>query len=220
PELREVQRLMEGADVRRAVAEEGDRDVRLGAHLEGERRADDSGQPAPDDRVRAEEPALDVVEVHRAAVAAWATLDLAVQLRHDRVRGRAVRERVAVRAVGGSDHIAVLERAAHADGGRLLAERHMEEPGQLAGPEALLDLLLEAADQEHVPVELEQELARDLALAFNLGHSSEFMLAAWGWWTSGGRSSARCRRTGRTRGCSCMSAIGASSTAQLRCSRR
>jgi hypothetical protein len=36
PELREVERLVEGADVRRAVAEERDRDARLVAQLERE----------------------------------------------------------------------------------------------------------------------------------------------------------------------------------------
>ena len=41
PELREVERLVEGADVRRAVAEERDRDARLVAQLEREARARD-----------------------------------------------------------------------------------------------------------------------------------------------------------------------------------
>ena len=54
--------------------------------LEGERGAGDRGQPAADDRVRAEVAALDVVEVHRAAVAVRAALDLAVELGHDLVR--------------------------------------------------------------------------------------------------------------------------------------
>ena len=69
PQLREVHRLVERAGVRRAVAEERDRDALLAAQLEGERRADDPGQPAADDGVRAEVADLDVVEVHRAAVA-------------------------------------------------------------------------------------------------------------------------------------------------------
>jgi hypothetical protein len=47
PELPEVQRLMEGPRVRRAVAEERDRHALLAAHLEGERRSDDAGSPPP-----------------------------------------------------------------------------------------------------------------------------------------------------------------------------
>ena len=57
-------------------------------------------QAAADDGVRAEVAALDVVEVHRAAVAVRAALHLPVELGHDRVRVRAARERVPVRAVG------------------------------------------------------------------------------------------------------------------------
>ncbi len=59
-------------------------------------------------------------------------------------------ERVAVRAVRRRDDVTFLERAADADGAAL-ADRDMEEAGQLAGPETLFDLLLEAADQEHFP---------------------------------------------------------------------
>src|SRR5919201_6978344 len=46
PELGEVERLVEGADIGCPVAEEGDRDPRLAAQLEGERRAGDRGKPA------------------------------------------------------------------------------------------------------------------------------------------------------------------------------
>src|SRR5256885_6062538 len=51
PKLREVERLVEGADVRRAVAEEGDADARLATELEGQCGADDGGQPAPDNGI-------------------------------------------------------------------------------------------------------------------------------------------------------------------------
>ena len=136
---------MERADVRRSVAEEGDGDARLAAQLERERRAGDRGQAAADDRVRAEVAALDVVQVHRAAVAVRAALDLPVQLRHQLVRMRPARERVRVRAVRRGEDVAVLHRLADADRDRLLADRDMEEARQLAGAEPLLDLLLERA---------------------------------------------------------------------------
>ncbi len=121
PELCKVERFVEGADVRRAVAEERNRDARLATELERERSARDLRQPASDDRIRAEVPVLDVVQMHRAAVAVRAALGLPVQLGHQLVRVGAFRERVAVRAVRRRDHIAVRERAAHADGDRLPA---------------------------------------------------------------------------------------------------
>ena len=129
------------------------RDARLAAQLERERRAGDRRQAAADDRVRAEVAALDVVEVHRAAVAVRAALELPVELGHDRVRVRPARERVAVRAVRGGEDVAVLERLADADRDRLLADRDVQEARQLAGAEPLLDLLLEAPDQQHLAEE-------------------------------------------------------------------
>ena len=170
PELREVERLVEGAGVRRAVAEERDRDARLVAQLEGEAGADDRRQAAADDGVRAEVAALDVVEVHRAAVAVRAALELPVELGHDRVRVRAARERVAVRAVGRAEDVAVLHRLADADLGRLLADRDVQEAGQLAGAEALLDLLLEAPDEEHLAQEVAEPLLGQRPPLLDLRH--------------------------------------------------
>ncbi len=69
PELSQVQRLVKGPRVGRPVAEEGDGDARLAAQLEGECGANRRSQTAADDGVRAHVAALDVVEVHRAAVA-------------------------------------------------------------------------------------------------------------------------------------------------------
>jgi hypothetical protein len=131
------------------VAEEGDGDARLPAQLEGERGADRRRQAAADDGVRAHVAALEIVEVHRAAVAVRAALDLPVQLRHHLVRWRPVREHVSVRAVGRADHVAVFERAADTDCDRLLADRSVEEASELPGAEALRDLLFEAPDQLH-----------------------------------------------------------------------
>ena len=160
PELAEVQRLVERAGVRRAVAEERDRDARLVPPLERERCTDDPGDPAGDDRVGPEVADLDVVEVHRAAVAVRAALDLPVELGHDPLDRRALRDRVAVGTMCRGDYIVALERGAHARGSRLLADRDVQEPRQLAGAESLLHLLLEAADQEHLAEEAAEHLFR------------------------------------------------------------
>ena len=44
---------------------------------------------------------------------------------------------------------------------RLLADRDVQEPGQLAGAEPLLDLLLEPADEQHLAEEAAQHLLGD-----------------------------------------------------------
>ena len=119
------------------------------------------GKPASDDSVRAEVADLDVVEVHRAAVAAAAAFDLPVQLGHDPLHGRALRDRMAVRAVGRRDDVLARESRADAGRGRLLADRDVQEPGQLARPEAILHLLLEAADEEHLAEEAAQHFFGD-----------------------------------------------------------
>ena len=173
PELREVERLVEGADVRGAVAEERDGNARLVAELERERGPDDRRQPAADDGVRAQVPALDVVEVHRAAVAVRAALELPVELRHQLVRVGSLGERVPVRTVRGGDDVALLQRAADSHGHCLLADRHVEEPRQLARTEALLDLLLEAPDEQHLAEELAQQLGRERPLPLYLGHGRQ-----------------------------------------------
>ena len=161
PELREVQRLVERAGVRRAVAEERDGDALLAAHLERERSADDAGHAAADDGVRAEVADLDVVQVHRAAVAAAAAFDLAVELGHDPLDRRPLRDRVPVGAVRRRDDVLARERGADARRRCLLADRDVQEPGQLAGAEAILDLLLEPADEQHLAEEAAQDLLRD-----------------------------------------------------------
>ena len=132
--------------------------------------ADERRQPAADDGVRAEVAALDVVEVHRAAVAVRAALDLPVELRHQRVRVRAARERVAVGAMGRAEDVAVLHRRADADLGRLLADRDVQEAGQLAGAEPLLHLLLEAADEEHLAQEVAQPVFGESPPLLDLRH--------------------------------------------------
>ena len=122
-------RLVERAGVRRAVTEEGDRDTLLAPHLEGERRPDDPGQASSHDGIRPEVADLDVVEVHRAPVAAAAALDLPVELGHDPLDMRALRYRVAVRAMRRRDHVLARQRGADAGRRRLLADRNVQEAG-------------------------------------------------------------------------------------------
>jgi hypothetical protein len=85
-------------------------------------------------------------------------------------------ERVPVRAVRRGDDVVVGERAADPDVDRLLADRDVKEARQLARPEALLDLLLEPPDQEHLPEELAQRLFRDPAALFDFRHGPDSTL--------------------------------------------
>src|SRR6185312_6139415 len=73
-------------------------------------------------------------------------------------------------------HVAVRERPTNPDRDGLLADRDVQEPRQLAGAEALLDLLLEAPDQEHLPEELAQGLLRDPAALLDFRHGRDSTL--------------------------------------------
>ena len=87
-----------------------------------------------------------------------------------RVRMRAARERVPVRAVGRREDVALLHRLADADRDGLLADRDVQEARELACAEALLDLLLEAPDEEHLAQELAQRLLVEGAFLLDLRH--------------------------------------------------
>ena len=104
--------------------------------------------------------------MHGASIAVAAALDLAVQLRHHLVRMRSFCKRVPVGAVRRADHVAVFQCPADADRDSFLPNGNMEESGQLAGAKALLHLLLETANQEHLAQEILQTVGRCRLLAF------------------------------------------------------
>src|SRR6476469_8602724 len=106
-----------------APSEEGDADSGLATELEGERRAHDRRQAATDDGIGAHVAALDVVKVHRAAVPVRAAFELPVELCHQLVWRRPLREGVPVRPVARSDDVVLLEGAADPDGDGLLTDR-------------------------------------------------------------------------------------------------
>jgi len=77
-----------------------------------------------------------------------------------------------VRAVGGSDDVAVFEGAADADGDSLLSDGDVKEAWELAGAEALFHFLFETANEEHLAQELLQPLVRrHLPLLLQRGHA-------------------------------------------------
>jgi len=75
-----------------------------------------------------------------------------------------------MRAVGGREDVAFVHRLADADGDCFLADRDVQEAGQFAGAETLLDLLLEAPDQEHLAHEVAQRVLAERAFLLDLRH--------------------------------------------------
>ena len=132
--------------------------------LERERRPDHGRQAAADHRVRAEVAALDVVEVHRAAVAVRRALDLAVQLGHHLVRA-ASRWPARGRARDGSSRSRRRLRARRRRRPRRPPGRCRRGGSRRRSParKRSLDLLLEAADQQHLAEERDQLLTRKAA---------------------------------------------------------
>ena len=88
---------------------------------------------------------------------------------------------MAVGAVGRGDDVFAREGRAHARGDGLLPDRDVQETGELTGAEPLLDLLLEAPDEQHLPEEAAQPLLRyapspGAGLLFDRRHEPAIML--------------------------------------------
>ncbi len=151
PERGHVERLVEGAVVDRGLAEVADRHLVGVAVLGGERHAGRERDVPADDAVPAEEPERGVEEVHRAALAPAAARGLAEQLGHDGARADPARQRVAVLAVGAGDVVVRAQGREAADRDRLLPDVEVAEAADLAEAVGLAGLLLEVADEHHLP---------------------------------------------------------------------
>src|SRR5581483_10998187 len=136
----EVDRLVEVGLVRGTVAEERDGDAAVVPQLRGERSARGGGERAADDREAAEQPVLEVDDVHRARAAAAEPVLAPEQLAEQTRRLRA-------------------EGEADADGHRLLPLVEVDRPFDLVPHEEAVRLVLEQADAEHLRVQA-LELAR------------------------------------------------------------
>ena len=153
--------------------------------LEGEAGAE--ADLRADDAVAAVEAMLDAEHVHRAALALGDAGVAAGQLGHDHLGIDAVGEHVAMVAIAGDDAVlADLHRRLQADRDRFLADIEVAEAADQAEAVKLPGPLLEAADEQHLLVEIEQLVLRRLvALAARAG--------ARGWACAGG---CRCRGGG------------------------
>jgi len=122
----------------------------------GEGETDCNWQSAADDCVPAVEPSRGVEEMHRAAPAPAAALDLAIHLGHDRARVHSASKGVAVLAIGCDDSVVRPECLHHTDGHSFLPDVEMEESPDLLGLIELCAPLLEPADPEHPPEKVER----------------------------------------------------------------
>lgn len=172
PERGEVERLVEGALVGGALAEEGHGDGLGARHLRRQRGAAGRRQAGADDAAAAE-AVLGVEQVHVAALAAAQPGDLAEDLRCHAVQRHALGDGEVVRPVRADHGVLVRQVRADAHGHRFLAGRQVHLARHRAGRDVegqpLLDLrrqlafevglrqgLLVAPDQQHGLVHPEQ----------------------------------------------------------------
>ena len=160
PHRGEVERFVEDALVRGAVAEEGDRDPARAVETGGETRPGREGHRGPDDAVRAEDVEPEIRDVHRApeplAVAGLA----AHELGHHEVEPRPLGDAVAVPAVVARHEVLGPQARADPRRDRLLPHVAVRGALDLATGEELRDLLVEGADAAHRPVEIDVKVGR------------------------------------------------------------
>ena len=158
PKRRQVERLVEGPLVRRAVAEERDRDAVRSSPPQLKRRAGCEWDATANDAVGTEEAELRVDHVQRAALRAVVAVPARIELRVHPFRVGTAREHVPVAPMRARDHVVGAERRAYAHRNSLLPDRRVQEAGDEAGHPQLRRTLLEAADQHEPPVEADELL--------------------------------------------------------------
>ena len=122
---REVDALVEHAGLGRRVAEEDDGDCGAVLQHRTERGADADRDRAADDRHAAEEIDRQVDQMHRAALARGAAVDLAIELGEHGAQIAALADIVRVRAVRADDVVFQAQVPAYAGGDGLLADAEM-----------------------------------------------------------------------------------------------
>src|SRR5205823_553267 len=138
---RHVHRLEGGALVRAAVTGERDRNGAAPQGLRGERRADDQRRAAADNAVGAEHAAVEIGDVHRAALATAQPALLGEEFLHHQNRVAALGDAVAVAAMGAGDVVLGTKMRADAHSRGLFPGIEMNKAGNVAFGELLLDAL-------------------------------------------------------------------------------
>ena len=139
-----------------AVAEERDCDLAGAAELRGQRGAARVRDPCTDDPVAAEDVQGEIRDVHRAPEARAVPGPLPEHLGHHPAEVRARGDEMTVRPMVADEVVSLLHHACGADGDRLLADAAVRRSEDDPLLEQLRGAILEAADERHAPVLLEQ----------------------------------------------------------------
>jgi len=126
----------------------------------GEREAGAERHLGADDAVAAEEVFLAAKHVHGAALAFRITAPPTGQFRHHSLGVHVAGQHVAVVAVRRDDRVLGPGRRHHADDNGLLANIEVAETADQAHSVQLPRLFLEAADQQHLSIEVEHFVGR------------------------------------------------------------
>ncbi len=152
---------MERAVRHRAVAEERHCHTAVVAQLRRGRGPRRDRQTGTDDAVGAEDAERRIGDVHRATAPAVRALVLAHQFREHPEWVETLREAMPVAAMSRRDDVGRLEGPTRADGRRFLSDRQVHEARHFAVAVQHRDALLEAPDDEHPPLHLEELLVSE-----------------------------------------------------------
>ena len=140
----------------------------VAAVLVRERKPGPQRHRGADDAVPAVEPLLDGEHVHRAALAPGIAANAPGQFRHHAFRVHPLRQHMAVIAVGGDHRILVGGTRLQAGDHGFLPDVQVTEAGDQAHAVKLAGFFFEAADQQHLAVELQQLLRVRLRFGLRL----------------------------------------------------
>ena len=183
PHRGEIQRLVEGADVGGAVAEEAHRNVLLALVLRAPRRAAGDRQMRADDRVGAHHAVVDRGQMHRAALAAHQAVVALHQFAQHFFDRHAAGERMGMAAIGAEGQIAGLHGGGKAGGDRFLAERKMARALDQVLQKQIEGALLGLADLDLDAIQAKPRFLADIVVegcrrggraVFDLGHAIFF----------------------------------------------
>ena len=150
---------MKGADVRGTVAEVGDRDPLLTAHLRRERQSVGNRHGAADDTGGHHHAARRMSDVHRTTLALAGARGLAGNLGPELAHRHALGQHVVNAAVDRAD--VILVRQIHRYRGRndLLPTRRVVRRDDLAGLDHRAETLIVLLDQRHAPIDIDEHRA-------------------------------------------------------------
>src|SRR5215471_1473680 len=142
-DCRKVYALMKDAGLGRCIAEENDRDAGAILQHRAEGRTNTDRDRTADNRHATEKVHRQVDEMHRAALARGAAVDLAVELGEHRAQAAALTDVMGVRTMRANDVVFEAQMPAHACGDGLLTNAEMRRTAHVAFGVERLDAFLD-----------------------------------------------------------------------------